>query len=110
MGSILRSLDASQLAYLDAMVGQGMLDWPDVPDQLDTRSLPHDVHVAVMTYAADLFSWYAGSLDADVYFCPERQGTYFGSFYLKDARAMSDPSHVIDSNLTADMGRAFWRP
>ena len=107
MGGILRSMDASQLAYLDAMVGQGMLDWPDVPDQLDPRSLPHDVHVAVMTYAADLFSWYAGSVDADVYFCPERQGTYFGSFYLKDARAMSDPSYVIDSNLTADMGRAF---
>jgi hypothetical protein len=26
---------------------------------------------------------------------------------LKDARAMLDPSYVIDSNLTADMGRAF---
>ena len=25
-------------------------------------------------------SWYAGSVTADVYFCPERQGTYFGSF------------------------------
>ena len=38
MGGILRSMDASQLAYLDAMVGQGMLDWPDVPDQLDPRT------------------------------------------------------------------------
>jgi hypothetical protein len=23
-----------------------------------------------MTYAADMYSWYAGSVDADVYFCP----------------------------------------
>jgi hypothetical protein len=31
-----------------------------------------------MAYASDLFSWYAGSIDADVYYCPERHGTYFG--------------------------------
>ena len=41
-----------------------------------------------MTYAGDLFSWYAGSLEADVYFCPERQGTYYGGFYIKDAPAI----------------------
>jgi hypothetical protein len=43
-----------------------------------------------IAYAGDLFSWYAGSLDADVYFCPERHGTYFGSFYIKDAPAIGD--------------------
>jgi hypothetical protein len=63
--------------------------------------------VAVMTYAADMFSWYAGSIDADVYFCPERHGTYFGSFYLKDIRAMSDPSYAIPTELTGDMGEAM---
>jgi Spy/CpxP family protein refolding chaperone len=107
MGGILHSLTADQLAYLDAMVGQGMTSWPDVGDQLDPRDYDHDVHVAVMTYAGDLFSWYAGSVEADVYFCPERQGTYFGSFYLKDAPAMGNPDYTIDPNLTANMGSAF---
>jgi hypothetical protein len=35
-----------------------------------------------MTYASEMYAWYAGSVEADVYFCPERQGTYFGSFFL----------------------------
>ncbi len=107
MGGIISSLTASQREYLDAMVGQGMTSWPDVADQLDPRDYTHDVHVAVMTYAGDIFSWYAGSVDADVYFCPERQGTYFGSFYLKDAPAMGNPDYTIDSNLTAENGAAF---
>jgi hypothetical protein len=59
-----------------------------------------------MTYAGDLFSWYAGSLEADVYFCPERQGTYFGSFYMKDAPAVGNPGYSIGTNITADMGEA----
>ena len=61
----------------------------------------------IVTYAGDMFSWYAGSVEADVYFCPERQGTYFGSFYLKDAPAMGNPDYTIPSNLTGDMGRAL---
>ena len=107
MGGMIGSLTQDQLEYLDSMVGQGMTSWPDVGDQIDPSTLSHDVHVVVMTYAADLFSWYAGSVDADTYFCPERQGTYFGSFYLKDAPAMGNPNYTIDSNLTADSGRAF---
>jgi hypothetical protein len=63
--------------------------------------------VAVMTYAADMYSWYAGSVDADVYFCPERHGTYFGSFYLKDIKAMSDPTYSIPTNLTGDLGETM---
>lgn len=105
MGRIVQSLDARQRQYLDGLVGQGMASWPDPGEQLDKRSLPHDVHVAVMTYAGDLFAWYAGSLEADTYFCPERQGTYFGSFYLKDAPAVGNPNYTIDANLTANMGR-----
>jgi len=61
----------------------------------------------VMTYAGDMFSWYAGSVEADVYFCPERQGTYFGSFYMKDAPAVGNPNYTIASNLTGDMGDTF---
>ncbi len=107
MGSMLNTLDADQRAYLDAMVGKGMLDWPDVQEPDELRGLDRDVKVAVMTYAGDMFSWYAGSVEADVYFCPERQGTYFGSFYLKDAPAMGNPDYTISSSLTGDLGRTF---
>ena len=107
MGGILSELDAAQRAYLDAMVGQGMLDWSDVEEPSDLRGLDRDVKVAVMTYAGDMFSWYVGSVEADVYFCPERQGTYFGSFYIKDAPIMGKPNYTIPSNLTGDIGRAF---
>jgi hypothetical protein len=104
MGGILAGLDESQIAYLDGLRGVGMLDWPDVGDQLDPQSMDHDTHVAVMTYAGDLFSWYMGSVEADVYFAPERQGTYFGSFYMKDAPAMGNSDYIIDEALTGDMG------
>lgn len=107
MGGILHDLNTEQRAYLDKLKGTGMSTWPDLPEQLDKRSMSHDVHVAVMTYAGDLFSWYMGSLEADVYFCPERQGTYFGSFYMKDAPAMGHPDYTIDNRLTGDMGANF---
>ena len=107
MGGMLHALDATQRAYLDAMVGHGMLTWPVVSEPPELQGLSHDVKVAVMTYAGDMFSWYAGSIEADVYFCPERQGTYFGSFYMKDAPAVGNPGYTIPSNLTAEMGAAF---
>jgi Spy/CpxP family protein refolding chaperone len=107
MGIMISAFTADQRAYLDAMVGNGMLTWPDVDEPDELRGLDHDVKVAVMTYAGDMFSWYAGSVEADVYFCPERQGTYFGSFYMKDAPAVGNPGYTIPSNLTADFGDAF---
>ena len=58
-----------------------------------------------MTYASELYSWYANSLDADVYFCPERQGTYFGFFYLKDTDHVTTNS--INPNLTTSAGITF---
>ena len=66
--------------------------------------LPQGTAVAVMTYASDLYSWWAGSLAADVYFCPERHGTYFGSFYIKDAPAIGHEGYGIDEQLTATAG------
>jgi len=107
LGGILKSLTADQRAYLDGLVGRGMLSWADLPDQLNKKDYTHDVHVAIMTYAGDLFSWYAGSVEADVYFCPERQGTYFGSFYVKDAPAVGNPDYTIDTALTGNMGERF---
>jgi hypothetical protein len=107
MGPIIASLNSTQRSYLNGMVGQGMTSWPNVGEQIDKRALTNDEFVAVTTYAADMFSWYAGNTNADVYFCPERQGTYFGPFYLKDAPAMGNPNYSIPTNLTGDMGAAF---
>ncbi len=107
MGDILHSLSSEQRAYLDSMVGKGMTSWPNVAEPGELRGLDRDEKVAVMTYAGDMFSWYAGSVEADVYFCPERQGTYFGSFYMKDAPAVGNPGYSIGTNITADMGEAF---
>lgn len=107
MGAILHGLSNDQRAYLDKLRGLGMANWPDLPEQIDKRTMSHDVHVAVMTYAGDLFAWYVGDIGADVYFCPERQGTYFGGFYMKDAPAMGNPNYTISNRLTGDMGEAF---
>lgn len=104
MGSLINSMSATQKASMDAMKGKGMLEWPKVEEPADIKGLDRDAKVAVMTYAADMYSWYAGSVDADVYFCPERHGTYFGSFYLKDIRAMSDSSYAIPTDMTGNLG------
>ena len=113
--SVLNSLSTTQKAYLANMKGKGWKSWPDtsidpIKSALDTRkqALGKDVDmVAIMTYASDLFSWYAGSIEADVYFCPERHGTYFGSFFMKDAPAIGHEGYSINEQLTATAGRAL---
>jgi hypothetical protein len=108
--AIVKSLDPTQKAYLDNMKGKGWKSWPDITDAqigVRLRGLPQESGVAVMTYASDLFSWYAGSVDADVYFCPERQGTYYGSFYIKDAPAIGHEGYGINEQLTATAGSAL---
>jgi hypothetical protein len=92
------------------MVGKPYSAWPDkseVDVREKTQGLTNDEVVAVMTYAGDLYSWYAGSVASDVYFCPERHGTYFGSFYIKDAPAVGHPGYSIDETMTATVGRAL---
>ncbi|MCP4131314.1 MAG: hypothetical protein GY754_10065 [bacterium] len=106
-GEIIRALDESQLTYLDNLAAKGMLSWPDMEDQINPQDYDHDVHVAIMTYASQLFSWYAGSTDADTYFCPEREAMYFGAFYLKDIPAMGNDGYSIDTELTASGGEKF---
>ncbi len=108
--NILNSLSSEQKAYLDKMKGKGWASWPNITnDQIRSKmaGLPQGTSVAVMTYAGDLFSWYAGSVDADVYFCPERQGTYYGSFYMKDAPAIGHEGYSINEQLTATAGAAL---
>ena len=82
-------------AWLDlflSMFEKGMTAWPDVPEPDELRTLTGDEKVTVMSYADYLFSWYAGSVAADISFYQERQGTCFGSFYMKDALAMGNPT------------------
>lgn len=107
LGGIIRSLTADQRRQLAAMRFDDSSTWPDKPDQVDKRSLSHARHVAVMTYASELFSWYAGTVESDTYFCPERHATYFGSFYMKDIPAMGNPGYAISTALTGDSGEAF---
>jgi len=107
LGGIVRSLSDKQKTYLGKMVFNNSATWPELGDQIDKRSLSHTAHVAVMTYASEMFSWYAGSVEADVYFCPERHATYFGSFYMKDIPAMGNKNCSISTSLTGDSGEAF---
>ena len=105
--SVLGSMDANQQANLAAMKGKGSLEWTQpTQDEVDAvlKKYPGQM---MRTYAGEMLAWYLGKIDADVYFCPERQGTYFGSFFMKDIKAMNNPSYTISSNMTADMGDAF---
>ncbi len=107
MGRILRSLTAEQKAALARLKFGDSRSWPDVPEPRDRRRLPHELNVAVMTYASEMFAWYAGSLEADIYFCPERHGMYFGGFGMKTAPAMGKRDYAISTTLTGDSGEAF---
>jgi Spy/CpxP family protein refolding chaperone len=107
MGSILRGLNGRQKAALAKLKFGDSGTWPDMPEQLDKRGMSHEVNVAVMTYASEMFSWYAGSIEADTYFCPERHGMYFGGFGMKTAPAMGKPDYSISTSLTGDSGEAF---
>ena len=67
-GQIVASLTPVQKAYLARMKFGDFSTWPEVdvePFKLP-RGAEESVNVAYMTYASELFSWYAGSLEADV--------------------------------------------
>jgi hypothetical protein len=108
-GQIYNSLSPTQLStitYWGTLNGIG--NWNTMlPNPLQGYNLSPDISVAVMTYASEFYAWYAGSVEADVYFCPERQGTYFGSFFLKDWPAMGNPNYTINEQLTAVAGERF---
>jgi len=105
--SVLESMDANQKAALAAMKGKGSLDWAQPTQAQINAVLAKYPNQMMHTYAGEMLAWYLGNKDADVYFCPERQGTYFGSFFMKDIKAMHNRNYTIDSNMTADMGDAF---
>jgi hypothetical protein len=105
--SVINSLNSTQRAYLDKMASGGMLSYPVVDASAVLKNSGQSNSVAMRTYASEMFAWYAGSVDADVYFCPERQATYFGSFYMKDRPAMGNSAYSISTTLTGDSGEEF---
>ena len=108
VGEIINSFTDTQKAYLAKMEFDDYSTWPVVEEDANfKKSMTNTEFVAVMTYASELFSWYKGSITADVYFCPERHGTYFGGFYMKDYPAMNDPNYFISTATTGDSGQEF---
>ncbi|MEI6165719.1 MAG: hypothetical protein WCS52_00845 [bacterium] len=110
-GKVVTSLTPDQKSYLAKMKFGDFSTWPE----LDERSLlkrpaagvSKFYNVAYMTYASEFFSWTAGSVTADVYFCPERHGTYFGGFFMKDMPAMGKRNFDISTAVTGDSGESF---
>lgn len=104
---IINSLNSTQRSFMDAMVEGGFASWPARVNQLNKSNLTGDQGVLVMTYASEMFGWYAGDIEADTYFCPERHADYFGGFYIKDAPAMGNPGYTINETITGESGAAF---
>jgi len=107
----LTELEAEFNALFEAAGPGGTIaneDWP-AANPVDLSGLEvEDGRVLVSTYAGQLYSWYLGSIEGDTYFCPERHGTYFGSFYMKDIPPFTATEGVtIDEGVTAEMGTAF---
>jgi phosphatidylethanolamine-binding protein (PEBP) family uncharacterized protein len=105
--AVLNSMSASQKAVLDAMKGTGSATWKQPSTPPAALQTFRQYSVQLRTYAGEMLAWYVGNTEADVYFCPERQGTYFGSFFMKDVKAMNNKNYTISANMTAEMGDAF---
>lgn len=111
MAKVYRSLTPEQKAYFAKMKFGDFNTWPalDERDKIKKRGKGKSklYNVAYMTYASEFFSWTAGNIEADTYFCPERHGTYFGGFYMKDMPAMGKRDFDISTSVTGDSGRTF---
>lgn len=108
-GKIVTSLTDEQKAYFESMKFNDFSTWPDVPEESALKQgMSNTEFTAVMTYASEFFSWYKGSVEADIYFCPERHGTYFGGFFMKDYPAMNNPDYFISTSVTGDKGKEFF--
>lgn len=107
MAAVLHSLSPQQRSELAQLKFGDSRTWPAVTESRTFKRLPHGVDVAIMTYASEMFSWWAGSVEADTYFCPERHGMYFGGFGMKTAPAIGKKDYAISTALTGDSGEAF---
>ncbi len=107
-GAVATSLTAKQKEYLGKMEFGDFNTWPNLNEKSSIiRGKSHLYNVAYMTYGSEFFSWYTGSIKADTYFCPERHGTYFGGFYMKDMPAMGVQDYDIDTAITGNIGESF---
>jgi Spy/CpxP family protein refolding chaperone len=108
VGSIISSFTEDQKAQFAVLTFKDSSTWPDLPEDEELKkTMTNSEYQAVMTYASELFSWYKGGLNADVYYCPERHGTYFGGFFMKDYPAMDNPDYFISTTVTGDKGKEF---
>lgn len=111
MAQVALSLTPAQKTYLGNMKFGDFNTWPALDERDKIRQTGRGkskmFNVAYMTYASEFFSWTAGSVEADTYFCPERHGTYFGGFYMKDMPAMGKRDYDISTSVTGDSGEAF---
>ncbi len=111
MAKVARSLTEDQKAFFARMKFGDFGTWPEADEREEMRKIGPGgsklFTVAFMTYCSEFYSWYAGNLTADTYFCPERHGTYFGGFYMKDMPAMGKRDFSISLSRTGDSGRDF---
>ena len=110
MAQVHASLTEKQKAYLGNMKFGDFNTWPAIDERDKIKRGKGNTklfNVAYMTYASEFFSWTAGNIEADTYFCPERHGTYFGGFYMKDMPAMGKRDFDISTSVTGDSGRTF---
>jgi hypothetical protein len=110
MANVHASLREDQKAYFAKMKFGDFNSWPEL-DERDKlkrgKGKSKLFNVAYRTYASEFFSWTAGHVEADTYFCPERHGTYFGGFYMKDMPAMGKRDFDISTSITGNSGRTF---
>ncbi len=106
---LVSSLTQKQKEYLDQFKDKPYDSWPQKTDQIDKRQFEHSIHVALMTYASELFSWYIGDLKKDTYFTPERTASYFGAYWTKAApmKAVRTNNYQISIKLTSEGGATF---
>ena len=56
IGNIISSLSAKQRSYFDQLKGKGIANWPAKRSPINKRNYNHDVDVAMMTVASQLYS------------------------------------------------------
>ncbi|MCP4400974.1 MAG: hypothetical protein GY801_27205, partial [bacterium] len=108
-GKVVQSFSDAQKQSLEELTATPFQAWPEREVQVDKRKFDHEVHIALMTYASELLSWYAGDIERDIYFTPERTAAYFGAYWTKAApmKAVKRDSYTISTELTGDSGKSF---
>jgi hypothetical protein len=70
--SIINAFTVTQYTYLDNLAGTTTSTWPVPVEVPELKGLPAYIKSRVVGYSGDLFTWFAGNVDSDTYFAPER--------------------------------------